>query len=249
MLEQMQIVLVKTRFPENIGMAARACANMGCRQLVLVAPEWWDKEKAYPLATAKGQPLLESLRVVETLEEALADSVLAIGTTARTGGWRREIASPEGMAHELAPLLAGGEKISLVFGPEDRGLLNQEIELCQRMVTIPTVDASSLNVAQSVLILLYEFSKTVRQYEKEARQRATPAVIPATEKRINTGEQERLSQSIKELLLDIGFLHGENSDYFFMPWRRFLGRAALRRHEYDALMGVCRQIKHKLSLK
>lgn len=248
MLENMQIVLVKTRFPENIGMAARACANMGCRQLVLVKPEWWDKEKAYPLATAKGQPLLENLCVVDSLEEALADSVLAIGTTARTGGWRREIASPEGMAHDAAPLLAGGEKISLVFGPEDRGLVNQEVELCQRMVTIPTVDASSLNVAQSVLILLYEFSKTMRQYEKNLRPQAVPP-SPATEKRISTGEQERLSQTLQELLLAIGFLHGENSDYFFMPWRRFLGRAGLRRHEYDALMGVCRQIKYKLSLK
>lgn len=240
MLTQLQIVMVKTRFPENIGMAARACANMGCRRLVLVDPERWDKEKARPLATAKGEGLLDSLAVVPTLEEALADSVLTIGTTARTGGWRQEIVMPEAAAQEAAPVLAEGGLVSIVFGPEDRGLNNQEIELCQRLVTIPTADASSLNVAQSILLLLYECHKTMRA-------RKTQGKAPAAEgARITAAEQERLTATLKETLLGLDFLHGDNPDYFLMPWRRFAGRVGLRRHEYDALMGFCRQVRNKL---
>ena len=79
-LRHLEIVMVGTKFPENIGMAARACANMGCGRLTLVAPAWWDKEKARPLATAKGEALLDAVEVKETLAEALAPHVLTVGT-------------------------------------------------------------------------------------------------------------------------------------------------------------------------
>lgn len=85
LLEGIQTVLVKTRFPENIGMAARACANMGCPSICLVDPERWDREKAAPLATAKGQGLLDTVQVRSALAEAVAASSLVLGTTARTG--------------------------------------------------------------------------------------------------------------------------------------------------------------------
>ena len=88
-LRHLEIIMVGTKFPENIGMAARACANTGCGRLTLVSPAWWDKEKARPLATAKGEPLLDAIEVKPTLGDALAPNVLTFGTTARTGGWRR----------------------------------------------------------------------------------------------------------------------------------------------------------------
>ena len=92
-LHAVEVVLVRTRFPENIGMAARACANMGCSRLCLVAPERWEIEKARPLATPKGLPVLEATRVVPTLAEAVAGSSLVMGTTARLGGWRQSVLS------------------------------------------------------------------------------------------------------------------------------------------------------------
>ena len=100
-MAHLKVIMVETRFPENIGMVARAAANMGAREIVLVAPERWDIEKARPLATSKGLPLLEAIHVVSTLDEALADCVAVIGTTARTArtsGWRREIFTPEDIA-------------------------------------------------------------------------------------------------------------------------------------------------------
>lgn len=85
LLQGLDVVLVKTRFPENIGMAARACVNMGCSSLRLVDPERWDKEKAIPLATPKGIPLLDSLSVHPSVQEAVAPCALVLGTTARGG--------------------------------------------------------------------------------------------------------------------------------------------------------------------
>ncbi len=240
MLHNVQIVMVKSRFPENVGMAARACANMGCGELALVDPELWDIDKARPLATPKGQTLLENIRIFPSLSAAIQESTLVIGTTARTGGWRRGILSPERAAHETESSLAEGGRVSLVFGPEDKGLINEEIELCHRLVTIPTFGASSLNVAQSILLLLYECARV--------RQSVTREVLPQEEqhecRRISAEEQERLTAHVREMLLSVHFLHGDNPDYFLMPWRRFLGSVGLRRHESSELMGICRPIQN-----
>ena len=244
LLDGVQVVLVKTRFPENIGMAARACANMGCPGIRLVDPERWDREKASPWATPKGQNLLDNVLVSPDLAKAVAASSLVLGTTARTGGWRQALLAPGQAAREVAAALVRGENVSLVFGPEDRGLNNEEITHCQRLVTIPTdAAASSLNLAQAVLLMLYECANAVRATR-----------LPDAEKKgasgsgraVNAEEQERLMAALKEMLLSLDYLHGDNPDYFLMPWRRMFSRAGLRRHEYDALMGLCRQVRHKL---
>ena len=248
-LEGLRVVLVNTRFPENVGMAVRACANMGCGDLVLAAPERWIPEKAAPLATPKGLPLLGHVAVADSLEEATADCHLIVGTTARTGGWRRALESPEQAAGVIASALARGERAALVFGSEDRGLENAQIERCQRIVTIPTSgEASSLNLAQAVLLLLYECAKAARR--RIADQRASTAACADGEAAGITGaESERLMASLKDALLRLDAIHGDNPDYFLMPWRRLFARARLRRHEYDAFMGLCRQIRNRVPSK
>lgn len=244
LLDGVQIVLVKTRFPENIGMAARACANMGCPGICLVAPERWEREKAAPLATPKGRSLLDHVLVSPTLAEAVGASSLVLGSTARTGGWRQALLAPSQAAREVAAVLARGEKVSLVFGPEDRGLNNEEITHCQRLVTIPTdAAASSLNLAQAVLLVLYECANAVRAARLPSAEKGG---VTADGRAVNAEEQERLMVTLKEMLLSLDYLHGDNPDYFLMPWRRMFSRAGLRRHEYDALMGLCRQVRHKL---
>lgn len=244
-LNAVEVVLVRTRFPENIGMAARACANMGCSRLCLVAPERWEIEKARPLATPKGLPVLEGARVAPTLAEAVAGSGLVMGTTARLGGWRKSVLTADQAGSVAAEAMRAGNGISLVFGSEDRGLSNEELLLCQRLVTIPTAGtASSLNLAQAVLILLYECARALRgttgRTEPPAPERAAGA------RGITAAEQERLMADFKTMLLALDVLHGDNPDYFLLPWRRLFGRAQLRRHEYDALMGLCRQVRNKL---
>lgn len=249
-LDDLEVVLVRTRFPENIGMAARACANMGCARLCLVAPERWEVEKARPLATPKGLPVLAAIRVVPDLAAAVAASSLVMGTTARLGGWRRSVLTSD--RAEAAGALCAGERVSLVFGSEDRGLSNEELLLCQRLVTIPTAgEASSLNLAQAVLILLYECGRGLKGAPPRSREACPETRDPAREgkgggRRISAAELERLMEAFKATLLTLDALHGDNPDYFLLPWRRLFGRAGLRRHEYDALMGLCRQVRNKL---
>ncbi|MDD6087753.1 MAG: RNA methyltransferase [Desulfovibrionaceae bacterium] len=231
----LETVMVGTKFPENVGMAARACANMGCRTLNLVSPFRWDMKKAEPLATPKGMPVLENITVFPSLEKAVAPCSLIIGTTARTGGWRRHVITPEQAAEESAARLIQGERIALVFGPEDRGLENTDIEQCDRLITIPTAgEASSLNVAQAMLLVLHAFYNAL-----DARSVTTRDSVSG---RISHEEQEILYKKIRQTLLAIDFLKPDNPDYFLMPLRRFFGKTDLRRHEMDMLMGICRQI-------
>ncbi len=238
LLDNLHVTLIKSRFPENVGMIARACANMGAGGICLVAPELWNKEKARPLATSKGQYILDNIRIEAELPSALAPYNMVVGTTARTGGWRKELLHPTKAAQEIIATLRDGGKVALMMGPEDRGLNNEEIEYCQRLVTIPTAHASSLNVAQATLILLYECFKATHVPKTESTE-------ISEDKRICAADEARLLENLKDALLHIDFLHGNNPDYFFMPLRRLFGRAGLRRHEYDALMGICRQIKNK----
>lgn len=241
-LQNLQIVMVGTRFPENVGMAARACANMGCGGLTLVAPERWDVEKARPLATPKGEPKLNELNITGSLAEAVGNAVRVYGTTARIGGWRRAFLTPEQAAQDMIPLLLEGSPVALVFGPEDRGLENEEIRQCQRLVSIPVAaEASSLNVAQAVLILSYAVRTGIL---KQSGATLLPADSGAVSRRITQGEMELLYTNIREALINIDFLRKDNPDYFLMPVRRLLGRVDLRRHEMDILMGICRQIKN-----
>lgn len=142
--------------------------------------------------------------------------------------------------------------MAIVFGNESRGLENSQIELCQRIVTIPTSgEASSLNLAQSVLILLYECAGAVRRMQRTgspepaAVSRSAPASPEREEEKgeggpaVITGEdEERLMEALKDALLRLDVLHGDNPDYFLMPWRRFFARARLRRSEYAAFMGA-----------
>lgn len=246
LLHGLEVVLVKTRFPENIGMAARACVNMGCPTLRLVDPERWDREKARPLATPKGQDILERIEVFPDVLPAVGESALVLGATARVGGWRQALLSPQQAAREAAAVLACGERVSIVFGPEDRGLNNEEITHCHRLVTIPTdPSASSLNLAQAVLLLAYECANAVRALQYTGSENFA-ATASGGGRAATAAEQERLMESLKDMLLRLDYLHGDNPDYFLMPWRRLFSRAGLLRHEYDALMGLCRQVRSKI---
>lgn len=249
LLAAARVVLVKPRFPENIGMAARACANMGIGGLNLVAPELWDtehQEKALALATSQGEALLRGAGCFESLRAAVADCHFVLGSTARTGGWRRRVLSPTAAGGKIAERLTAGARIALVFGPEDRGLLNEEIELCTAIACIPTATgASSLNLAQAVLILTYECLKAVNELEigqsrpdefSEARGAAPSPNL------INHAEQELLFTAMAKVLKIVDFLPQDNSDYFLLPLREFVHNRPLKRGEFSMLMGVCRQI-------
>ena len=240
--DNIQVVLVRPRFPENIGMCARACANMGVSRLALVQPELWLDaqgaplpqylEKALCLATSAGRELIRNLQVYQSLEDAR-------GATARTGGWRQGVLAPAPAMEQVCAHLAEGGRVSLVFGPEDKGLDNRSIELCSLLVNIPTAGEPSLNLAQAVLVLLYELSRCLPFERKEqparpGRERPSPL--------ISLAQQELLLERLKKAMLVLDSLPADNSGYFMLPIRRMLTRSQIRHNEFSMLMGICNKI-------
>src|SRR5210317_1322033 len=128
-LENISIVLLGTRFPENIGAAARAICNMGIGQLVVVAPHNCDLTKICRMATHAASDVVEQMEVCDTLDEALADFNFVVGTTARLGGQRKVVNSPSKLGPKLFSI-SQGNRIAILFGPEDRGLSNIDIRFC-----------------------------------------------------------------------------------------------------------------------
>lgn len=252
MLSCLSVIMVRPRFPENIGMAARAMANMGVVDLVLVSPERWDKEKALPLATRQAEDILRSARVEDSLAAALAPCTVAFGTTARTGGWRKAALDPGDAAVRAREVARRGGRAALVFGSEDRGLSNAETELCTHLVTIPTAsEHCSLNLAQAVLLVLYECARADRELpfapQGQARDWTRPARGEAS-RRATLAEEQRLLATLQDTLVAIDHLPRDNTAWFMRPMRRFVRKSRLRRHEFDMFMGICRQVRGKLGL-
>jgi tRNA/rRNA methyltransferase len=176
------------------------------------------------------------MRIMPDLESALDGCHSVYAASSRVGGWRKTVLLPEQAARRIQEDTSAGRKVGLVFGPEDKGLNNREIEVCGPIVSIPTVEgAASLNISQAVLVILYECFKLA---PLEGKRR-----LPVEHGRFIThAELHKLFGAMKSALEDIDFLKRENADYFMMPLKRFMNRLALREHEYKLLMGICRQI-------
>jgi tRNA/rRNA methyltransferase len=229
-LERVAVVLNKPRFPENIGAAARAVCNMGIGQLVVVAPENDDPKAISALATHAAANVVEQIQWFDDLPTALAGYHYVVGTTARLGGQRKMVTSPGQMARQLMPLTQQN-RVALLFGPEDRGLTNQEIRLCHLLVNIPTAAFSSLNLAQSVMVLCYELFKATLGPAK-----------PFTPRLASRHELDGMYDQVKEILVRINYIQPDNPDYWMNKLRHFFSRLQLRAGEVSIIRGICRQI-------
>lgn len=241
--QRLAVILFRPKFAENIGSVARACLNMGCERIILVAPRDADLARARPLATVHAEPLLDNAIVYPDLSNALAPFTRVYGTTARLGGRRTSLLSPAQAASRIVGEAREGHDVALVFGPEDRGLTNAEIELCTHLVSIPTAQSNvSLNLAQAVLLILYACLQEAR---------ARPSAFPRGPRAefVNHEEQEALFGALKRLLTDIDFIPRENPDYWMLRLRRIWHRMGLHREEYAVLMGICRQMQWALGTK
>lgn len=154
------VVLVGTQMGENIGAAARAMANFGLSRLRLVKPvQGWPNERARVMA-AGADRVLDRATVHETLEDALSDCQFVLACTARQHDQAKPVIGADAAAAEMAPRVAAGEKVALVFGRERYGLEMREIGLADRIITLPVNPAfASLNLAQAVVVLAYEWFK------------------------------------------------------------------------------------------
>lgn len=229
-LSKVAIILNRPRFPENIGAAARAMRNMGLTDLIIVDPENCDLTRVCRLATHAALDVIENMQVFDDLETALQPFGFVVGTTARLGGERRVVVTPSRMVGKIMPLLAKN-RVGLVFGPEDRGLENEEIRLCHLLVNIPTAKFSSLNLAQAVMVLCYELFQGTR-----------PSGQPWTPRLATRHELDGMYDQVTEILVRIDYINPQNPDYFMNKIRQFFTRLQLRAKEVSIIRGICRQI-------
>ncbi len=229
-LHHISIVLNKPRIPENVGAAARAVKNMGIGRLVVVDPAFYDVDRIKTMATHVASDVVENIGLFKTLADALADKSYVVGTTARLGGERSVVYSPKRMADKLIPI-SRENPVAVVFGPEDRGLTNEEIRLCHDLVNIPTADFSSLNLAQAVMIMCYEIFDAVRSGPAE--------FVPRLAGRY---ELDGMYDQLKDVLIRIDYIKPDNPDYWMNNIRRFFTRIGLRAKEVNIIRGLCRQV-------
>ena len=173
------IILVNPQLPENIGMVARAMANFGLAELRLVNPrEEFPSEKAYS-AASKADHIIENAVVFDDLREAIGDLNYVYATTARERDGFKTVSSPVEATQKLRALEVRGQKTGILFGRERFGLSNEEVSLADEIVTFPVNPAfASLNIAQAVLLMSYEWMKTSLEKDTDTAFRG-PDIVPA----------------------------------------------------------------------
>ncbi len=154
------VVLVEPQLGENIGAAARAMANFGLSRLRLVKPlQGWPNEKARAMASGADR-VLDAAALYDSLSDAIADCSFVLAATARGHDQAKPVLGADDAAAEMAPRVAAGETVAIVFGRERIGLENHEVALADRIVTLPVNPAfASLNLAQAVAVVAYEWFK------------------------------------------------------------------------------------------
>ncbi|MBF2058613.1 MAG: RNA methyltransferase [Cyanobacterium sp. T60_A2020_053] len=232
-MDQIKIILVEPAGERNIGSIARVMKNMGCYHLTIVNPRCHHNSEDARIMAVHGVEILDNAEIVPTLPEALKDCQKAIATTARPRGIPTHLEKPQ----DCLPWLLSGRG-ALVFGPEDRGLSNQELSHAQRFVCIPSnPEYPSLNLAQAVGICLYELSKS-----------ASDNTITDNDLDLATlKDLEGYYQHLESLLLRVNYLYPHTAPVQMSKFRRIFNRNQLQTQEVAMLRGILRQIEWHLS--
>lgn len=231
-----RIVLVDTNHPGNIGAVARAMKNMGLRDLYLVRPKAFPNEEATARASGADDVLLNA-RVCETLEEAIADCGLVVGTSARQRHLPWELVEPRECAARIAQEQRIGNA-AVVFGSERFGLTNEELANCNWLVTIPTNDEyRSLNIAMAVQVVTYEIWLATRPGAPEPPPRDVPLA--------SADEMARLYVHIEQVLEEVEFRDRTGGGHLMARIRRLFNRAHLDQNEMNILRGILTAVQSR----
>jgi len=225
------VVLVGTLYGGNIGAVARVMNNFGFSDLRLVSPVAGLEGEAEKLAM-NSKDILRSARVYEKLEDAVGDADVTVGTTRRLGRHRSSFFTPPAMAGAVAGLRAE-RKAAIVFGPEDAGLSNDHIDMCDWLVTIRTEsEFDSMNLSHAVAVTLYEISRFFSEAEKGRIE--------------HTKMVDGLLGHLEDLLRSVSFIPaGRDSKRVMLTLRRMLDRAGWSRSEIDLFHSILAAIEKK----
>ena len=254
MFSNIRIVLINTSHPGNIGAAARAMKTMGFSSLYLVEPQMYPHDKAREMASY-AIDVLQKATVVNTLDEAIADCSFVIGTSARMRTIPWPLLSPREVAGRVVAE-AKTHKIAVLFGREQTGLTNEELNRCHFHVHIPTSsDYTSLNLAMAVQVLAYELRTAALaqpDYFQEAEQPAPPVSIlgPESEEywdyRLATAEEmDGFYGHLQKVLIGIEFLDPESPRKLMTRLRRLFNRARPDMMEVNILRGMLSAVEKK----
>ncbi|MEQ6916384.1 tRNA (cytosine(32)/uridine(32)-2'-O)-methyltransferase TrmJ [Halomonas aquatica] len=236
MLERIRIVLIGTSHPGNIGGTARAMHNMGLSDLALVAPRC-EPLTADTVSRASGADhIVHDARTVDSLEQAVSECTLVVGASARSRTLPWPMITPRALGDRLpTELAAPASRVALVFGREDSGLTNTELQRCHAHVHIPTnPDFSSLNLAAAVQVLAYECRQAwLGQQATADPVEAEPSLSLATHE-----ELEHYFEHLERALVAIGFHDPATPRQLMARLRRFTLRARPERMELNILRGI-----------
>jgi len=232
------IILVKPQLGQNIGAVARIMLNFGYKELRVVNPrDGWPNHDAAVNASGADE-VLESARVFDRVEDAIADLQLVYATTPRNHDMIKIIESPEGAAKRLSPEIHEGARVGVLFGCERAGLNNDDVALCQGIITIPTnPEFSSLNLSHAVGVVCYAFMTALDQPEME---------------RFRTGKTTVADQSdlisfydfLENSLQDSGFLrHEKKRPVMVRNIRNIFNRMNLTKQEIQTLRGIFKSLR------
>ena len=239
---QVCVVLVNTSHPGNIGATARAMKNMGLSKLTLVQPEDFPSGVAVGRAVS-AVDILDNARVVSSLEEAIGGCGLVIGASARSRNIPWPMVSPE-QCGEKTVAEATVNKVALVFGREDAGLNNEELQLCHFHVQIPAdPNYSSLNLSAAVMVVCYEVRKAALALDER------PAVAEDEhwdQEKANSEQVEYFYVHLERVMTAIKFHDPENPRQLMPRMRRLFSRIRIDVMEMNILRGILSNIEYRL---
>jgi tRNA/rRNA methyltransferase len=224
-LNLISILLVRPRYHENIGSAARAMKNMGLNRLIVVDGSSPLHRDAYKLASG-AEDILERAEEFPNLREAISEMGCVVGMTSRVGKERSPLLTPRELVEELIPI-SEKNSIGLVFGSEKEGLTNEELSLCHFYVRIPSVDSfPSLNLAQAVMVLCYELFQSATTIQKETGTLAS------------SDHLERMFEHMERTLVAIEFLDAKQPERIMRVLRKIFGRSQMDEREVQIFQGI-----------
>ena len=232
-LKNIRVVLVSPIYSGNVGSVCRAMKNMGITDLAVAAPRGSLETEDARKMSLHAYVVLQKRKENPTLAEAVADCGLVVGTSARFGLYRNHSDTPRALAPRLLET-AQKTRVALVFGPEDNGMSNDDLQVCTQVIRIPSSPKyASLNLAQAVMVCCYELFSASGDYEPpEAMSPEAPSAM-----------RQQMFKMWREALLEIGFMKEDKADLMMLGLQRVLSRGKLTVKDIRIMIGIARQTR------
>ncbi|HFG2104449.1 tRNA (cytosine(32)/uridine(32)-2'-O)-methyltransferase TrmJ [Vibrio cholerae] len=242
MLERVKVVLVGTTHSGNIGSAARAMKVMGLSQMVLVDPQCQVDAQAIALAAGASEIALNA-QIYPTVEAAVADCGLVVGTSARSRTLEWPMLEPRECGEKLISE-ANQHSVAMVFGRERTGLTNEELQLCHYHVCVPAnPEYSSLNLAMAVQLLSYEVRMAYLALQQSSQSSTLQEEYPRHQ------ELERFYAHLEQVIMQTEFISAQQPGQVMNKLRRMFTRARPEAQEINILRGILTSVQKSISRK